>query len=69
MPAVYSAAAYRHACSVAGVTQRELASRLGIAESTLSRKAVNGNFTRNEIAIITEVLHLDNPGEIFFIQK
>lgn len=68
MPAVYSESAYRHACAAAGITQKELAEKLGITSSTLWAKAKSGRFTRDEIAELTEILHLENPGEVFFIE-
>jgi len=53
-----------------GINSKELAKKLGINESTLYRKVnANGNFTREEIAMIVEILGIDNPQEIFFARE
>jgi predicted transcriptional regulator len=55
---------------LAGMTAKELAERLGINESTLYRKInADGNFTREEISKMTEILHIENPQEIFFANE
>ena len=52
------------------VSKKELAEKLGINEITLYRKINNdGYFTRSEINKLIEVLHIDNPAEIFFAEK
>lgn len=55
---------------LAGITSKELAEKLGINESTLYRKInKDGNFTRDEINKLIEILGIDNPQEIFFAEK
>lgn len=55
---------------LAGITSKELARRLDINESTLYRKINNnGNFTRDEINKLIEILGIENPQEIFFAEK
>ena len=55
---------------LAGTTAKELAKNLGIDESTLYRKInADGNFTREEISKITEILNIDNPQDIFFADE
>lgn len=55
---------------VKGVTNKMLAERLNINESTLYRKInADGNFSREEINIMIEYLEIDNPSEIFFAKK
>lgn len=61
---------FKAALALSGVTMRELAERLDIAESTLHRKIeADGNFTRKEINKIIEILNIDDPAEIFFAAK
>lgn len=56
--------------ALCGMTQAELAKKLGINESTLYRKLNNdGNFSRKEINQIIEILDIDSPREIFFADK
>lgn len=53
-----------------GVTNKMLAERLNINESTLYRKInADGDFSREEINIMIEYLEIDNPSEIFFAKK
>lgn len=55
---------------MAGVTQAELAAFLGINASTLYRKIRNdGDFSREEISKIVEILHIDDPQDIFFARE
>lgn len=55
---------------VKGVTNKMLAERLNINESTLYRKInADGDFSREEINIMIEYLEIDNPSEIFFAKK
>lgn len=54
----------------AGKTNKELASYLGIDESTLYRKIkAEGNFTREEINKMIIFLNIEKPAEIFFAQE
>ena len=50
-----------------GINGRKLSEMLNINESTLSRKLNDdGNFNREEINKLIEILHIDNPKDIFF---
>jgi hypothetical protein len=50
-----------------GINGRKLSEMLNINESTLSRKLNDdGNFSREEINKLIEILHIDNPKDIFF---
>ena len=49
-----------------GLTQAELAEKMGICEQTLSRKLSRGIFDSNEIQAMILILHLDDPMSIFF---
>lgn len=61
---------FRAQIILAGMTAKELAEKLGINESTLYRKInADGNFTREEISKIIEILQIRNPQEIFFADK
>jgi DNA-binding XRE family transcriptional regulator len=52
------------------MTKEELAKKLGIHPTTLSRKISNdGAFDREEINKIIDILHIDNPEEIFFAKE
>ena len=49
---------------------KELANILRINESTLYRKLKqDGFFTRDEINTMIDVLHIENPKDIFFTDK
>ena len=61
---------FRAQIILAGMTAKELAEKIGIDESTLYRKInADGNFTRKEIGKIVEILHIDDPKDIFFADK
>lgn len=52
---------------LAGVTSKELAEQLHIHPTTLYRKIQNnGDFSREEIARMVEILKIENPQDIFF---
>ncbi|MCR5518383.1 MAG: helix-turn-helix transcriptional regulator [Lachnospiraceae bacterium] len=52
-----------------GINGRKLSEMLNINESTLSRKLNDdGNFSREEINKLIEILHIDNPKDIFFAE-
>lgn len=46
----------KKAIKISGMTQRKLASELGIAEATLSRKIAVGNFSVRELEDLAELL-------------
>jgi len=52
-----------------GYTQDKFAKELGISSKTLSNKLSKGIFGSNEIEKIIKILGIDNPIEIFFINK
>lgn len=53
-----------------GVTAKDLAKKLDISEATFYRKMQrDGDFTRNEINILIQVLQINNPEEIFFAEE
>ena len=50
-----------------GMTCKELAKALDINESTLYRKFNSGgNFTREEINLMIDILDIEDPKQIFF---
>lgn len=49
-----------------GLTQAELAAKIGIHEQTLSKKLAKGIFDSNEMQAMIEILHIDDPCSIFF---
>lgn len=49
-----------------GLTQKQLAKQLEIAENTLSRKMQRGVFTSVEMNKMIKILKIENPGEVFF---
>lgn len=55
---------------IKGVTNRMLAERLNINESTLYRKInADGDFSREEINIMIDFLEIENPMDIFFAKE
>lgn len=53
-----------------GMTQEKLATKLGISVQALNAKLnKRSSFTIEEAQMITKVLNIDNPGEIFFVHK
>ena len=58
---------FRAQLILAGVSMKELASRLNINESTLYRKIKqDGAFTRDESNEMIVILNISDPKEIFF---
>ncbi|WP_461207853.1 helix-turn-helix transcriptional regulator [Clostridium sp. DL1XJH146] len=50
-----------------GITQVKLAEKVGISVQSLNAKLNDrSSFTIEEADKITAILHLDNPGDIFF---
>lgn len=49
-----------------GMTQAELARRMGIHETTLNRKLSKGVLNSNEIEAMIDILKISNPASIFF---
>ena len=53
-----------------GITGKELATKIGISETTLYRKmSDDGDFSRTEIKKIMTVLDIADPVPIFFTEE
>ena len=50
----------------AGKTQKDVAAELGIIENTFSKKINSGSFGLDEANIMIDMLHIQNPGAVFF---
>lgn len=48
------------------ITQKELAKRLGMSEGTFRRKLKNDEFGLLDANIMIDVLHIENPEDVFF---
>lgn len=58
---------YRAAMARMGLTQKNVASALNINETTLWRKLRRGgDFTRSEINILIDLLHIEDVEAVFF---
>lgn len=49
-----------------GMSQKTLATSLGINDKTLGRKMKLGKFNSDEMEKMIEILEIKNPAEIFF---
>lgn len=53
-----------------GILKKDVAKALGIDVSTLYRKMEkDGDFSREEMAILIELLGIEDPKEIFFADR
>lgn len=52
-----------------GMTQEELAKAIGMPRTTLYRRLKKGVFGTDEAEKIIAVLHIEDPGPIFFDKK
>lgn len=52
-----------------GLSQSELAKIIGITPKTFYDKMQKGIFGSDEIQIMIDVLHIENPAEIFFAKE
>lgn len=53
-----------------GLTVKKLAEYLGINEATVYRKInADGDFTRDEINKLIDILQIEEPMKIFFAEK
>ena len=52
-----------------GMSQSEVASKIGITPKTFYEKMKNGVFGSDEIQIMIEVLHITDPMSIFFAKE
>ncbi len=48
------------------ISPKELASALGMSESTFKRKLKNNGFGLLDANIMIKLLHIENPEDIFF---
>lgn len=53
----------------ANMTQKKLASMIGVSEQTMIRRMKLGNFSTDEVSAIMSVLDLSDPAPIFFAEK
>ena len=49
-----------------GLTQKELATLLGMSEKTFIRRMQKGVFGTDEVEVMISVLHIQDPQKIFF---
>ena len=49
-----------------GYSQMDVAKRIGITPKTFYEKMKNGVFDSDEIQIMIDMLHIEDPGSIFF---
>lgn len=52
-----------------GFSQSDVAEKIGITPKTFYEKMKNGVFGSNEIQIMIDELHIENPIEIFFAKE
>ena len=52
-----------------GLSQTDVAKMIGITPKTFYDKMKNGVFGSDEIQIMIDELHIDNPIEIFFAEE
>lgn len=52
-----------------GLTQTEVAKQIGIAPKTFYEKMKNGVFGSDEIQIMIDILHIEDPVSIFFARE
>ena len=57
---------YRAALAKCGMSQQDLAKKLGIAESTLISRVKKDTLTVGDANNMIALLDIDNPAEIFF---
>ena len=48
-----------------GMTQAEVAKKIGISETTMSRRMKKQDFGLDEAERLIKLLHIQNPGDIF----
>lgn len=52
-----------------GLSQSDVANKIGITPKTFYEKMKNGVFGSDEIQIMIDELHIDNPVAIFFAKE
>ena len=48
-----------------GMTQAEVAEKIGMSETTMSRRLKKQDFGLDEAERLIKLLHIQNPGDIF----
>lgn len=52
-----------------GFSQTDVANKIGITPKTFYEKMKAGVFGSDEIEVMIDMLHIQNPAEIFFARK
>lgn len=52
-----------------GMTQKEVAEKLGMSQKTFYNKMKKGVFGTDEVEKMVSVLSIENPADIFFANK
>lgn len=52
-----------------GLSQSDMAMKIGITPKTFYEKMKNGVFGSDEIQIMIDELHIDDPAKIFFAKE
>ena len=52
-----------------GFTQKQLAEKLEMSERTLANKLTKGVFTTTDVEKLIDILKIENPMEIFLLNK
>ena len=52
-----------------GLSQSDVAIKIGVTPKTFYEKMKNGVFGSDEIQIMINELHIENPIDIFFVNK
>lgn len=52
-----------------GLSQAKVAEKIGITPKTFYEKMAKGVFGSDEIEVMIDLLHIENPTEIFFAAK
>lgn len=52
-----------------GFTQQDVAKEIGITPKTFYEKMKNGVFGSDEIQVMIQMLHIDDPVSIFFAEE
>lgn len=52
-----------------GFSQSDIAKKIGVTPKTFYEKMKKGVFGRDEIQIMIDELHIENPMDIFFVKQ
>lgn len=66
---MFDANALRAEIARNGMTQGQVAERIGISANSFSIKMKNGSFGLDEATKIVDVLKIRNPGAVFFAEQ